>query len=827
MPLFDSSQTSQNLSRFLEPLLAFIIGAILMHVTYGAVGGSGGQIGVPGRDSFYHLKMAAMLPEHGLLKQFPWLRFCYFTDSGEAFVSHHYGFHVLLLPFVRFSRWVTGDYQAGGRWAITAFFGMVALLFVSLLRAESIHGRWFWLLLLGFLPYQFFTRHAFVRAISVSLAFMLLILLLAFRRRYVWMALAIAAYIHVYLGGVLYAPILVGLYVLSVCIGPPGERESPWRLAAFAAAGWLLGVLLHPYRDGIAEFLRLQVFGSGLSPDISVGREWNSYENVWFFANMSGVLLTAWAAAMALRLRLGPSLNPRELCVLLISFVFLALTLKARRFIEYWPMFSLLSTAMLAEPMLRGGKSLLNGFWSGTQSAPGGGATACSIAPDKPCLPSGQGVPERSSRRNPPLEIGLSVIWIILLIGVAAMAGYVSFGAARASIRPALGIGLLVALGLAYAILAWLGRLRTSPAAGTPAGFRLVNWVRGARVMTAEGAAFVVAACLGAKQWHTIQQDSRCRYDLPAIQAAMNFLRENSQPGDVVFTDDWDVFPVFFYYNTHNHYIVGLDPKFTHHRQPELWERYVKISRGQVPTNVTVKRHDRNGPSVKETFLVRLEDIRDHFGARFVVTDRDHQALAGRLAAADNFARLVFPEASYAKARNAPYLVFRVLETAEQVTPSKSPDDQAILYLSDLEPTLVEQEWGTLMHDRSVSDLAIILGEKAYDRGLGTHAASKIEYLLPAGFERFEAVVGVDDGVGGQGSVIVSVYLDGREAYRSPVLVGGATPASLLLPLRGARQLSLRADSTEDGNRFDHVDWADAKLRGAGPAAPEPDGTGR
>jgi hypothetical protein len=80
------------------------------------------------------------------------------------------------------------------------------------------------------------------------------------------------------------------------------------------------------------------------------------------------------------------------------------------------------------------------------------------------------------------------------------------------------------------------------------------------------------------------------------------------------------------------------------------------------------------------------------------------------------------------------------------------------------------------------------------------------------GFDRFEAVVGIDQAAGGLGSVIVSVHLDDRETYRSPLLTGNSPPAFLSLPLHGAQTLVLRADPTPDGNQHDHVDWADARL---------------
>lgn len=534
-------------------LVAFMLGVTLMHSIYAGTGGWLQPIpGVPGNDSFYHIKMASIIPQVGLLHEFPCLKFCYFTDEGQRFISHHYGFHILLLPFVQLSHWLTGDYLPGGRWAVCTFFGLMLVLLDRLLVIARIPWRWLWLPVFVLLPFQFFTRHAFVRAITPSMLFLLLILILMFRRRHVLTALAVAGYVHLYMGGVIFGPLLVGIYALAMVISPSQDRRIPWRLALWAAAGWLVGIITNPYRDGMWEFLKLQVFGTGLSPDIPVGQEWKPYNDLWWFAQMSGVTLGVWAAAVFARLRIGKPANAEELALFLMNLVFFVLTLKSRRFIEYWPLFCLLSTAYLVAPVL--------------------GELA-------------QGIRLRAGLRE----------------------------RTRGAIIGPIG-----------AVVAVIVIVTFSPA------------------------------------WREIRQAAHCEYDLSAIRSAMGFLEEQSQPGDVVFTDDWDIFPIYFYYNSHNHYIVGLDPKFTHARRPDLWERYVKISRGQIPSDVQVETRGADKKAIMQTLHVTLEDIQDHFGARYVVTDRDHKSLAGKLAAAKDFAELVYPSPSYAKSSEAPYLVFRI-----------------------------------------------------------------------------------------------------------------------------------------------------------------------
>ncbi|MFQ5425149.1 MAG: hypothetical protein ACE5F9_14385 [Phycisphaerae bacterium] len=623
--------SSRRAGRLAECLAAFTIGTLLMGFFYGGTSLAGGEdLGVPGHDSFYHIKMAALMPQHGLLHRFPWLRFAYFTEHGHDFVSHHYGFHLLLVPFVELSQWLTGGSLSGGRWAICTFFGLTLALFNLLLVHENVRWRWLWLLLFILMPHQFFTRHAFVRAIAPSMVFMLLILLLAFRGRYVLVGLAVAGYTHLYLGGVLYAPVIVGAFAVASMLGPRGDRSFPWRVVLCSAAGWAVGIAVHPYREEMLEFLKLQVFGTGLSPDISVGREWKPYRDVWWFgAKLSGVLLLVWTGAIVARLRRGPRLNARECTLLLLNFAFLLLTLKARRFVESWPVFCLLSAAYLSAPLTEP-----LGAWL-----------------------------HRGFRHVEPWRVRLLRTFLIAIM-VAASVGLAYAAAQSKDVRQLAGDGRLWAVAalilLVPAVKAWI-------TAGARGSSRLA---RTAGVVTVVIGAIAGTACLDAARLLDIRKTTRCGYDLPAIRKMANFLRDHSQRGDVVFTDDWDIFPVYFYFNSYDRYIVGLDPKFTHARRPNLWARYVKITRGQIPADVDVEHTDRPESDRMETIHVALEDIRDHFGAKFVITDRDHKALAVKLNGTPAFTRLIYPSTSYRESRNAPYLVFQVRDADEPRPPA-------------------------------------------------------------------------------------------------------------------------------------------------------------
>ena len=69
-------------------------------------------------------------------------------------------------------------------------------------------------------------------------------------------------------------------------------------------------------------------------------------------------------------------------------------------------------------------------------------------------------------------------------------------------------------------------------------------------------------------------------YDLYAGASA--WLEKNTSPGARVFQTDWDDFPRLFFYNTHNTYLVGLDPTYMQLYDPELYNVWVEITQGDV-----------------------------------------------------------------------------------------------------------------------------------------------------------------------------------------------------------------------------------------------------
>jgi hypothetical protein len=86
---------------------------------------------------------------------------------------------------------------------------------------------------------------------------------------------------------------------------------------------------------------------------------------------------------------------------------------------------------------------------------------------------------------------------------------------------------------------------------------------------------------------------------------ASDWLTGNSPKGARIFQTDWDDFPRLFFHNTWNTYLIGLDPTFMQIKDPELFDQWVSITRGEEENPGHLIYHD--------------------FAAEYVLTDLSHK----------------------------------------------------------------------------------------------------------------------------------------------------------------------------------------------------------
>ncbi|MFI5843027.1 glycoside hydrolase family 2 TIM barrel-domain containing protein [Catenuloplanes sp. NPDC051500] len=139
-------------------------------------------------------------------------------------------------------------------------------------------------------------------------------------------------------------------------------------------------------------------------------------------------------------------------------------------------------------------------------------------------------------------------------------------------------------------------------------------------------------------------------------------------------------------------------------------------------------------------------------------------------------------------------------------------------WLSDLPFTEVTNGWGPSERDRSNGEQGaadggpITVGGVVHAKGIGAHAVSRLTYEAGGACTSVRADVGVDDEMGGSGSVTFEVWADGVRRAATGVLTGSSGPEPLTADVTGAATVELRVTDAGDGNGADHADWASARI---------------
>ncbi|MFA6322193.1 MAG: hypothetical protein WCX71_01800 [Candidatus Buchananbacteria bacterium] len=469
-------------------------------------------------DSFYHAKMAKMILDGGLVMDFPWLTG---TMLSYSFIDHHFLYHLLLLP------WVALLPPLFGLKLATVIFASSAILAVYwFLRQLKVGGAfWFTLFLLTINPFIF--RLNLAKAPALALILMIFCIYQIFNRKY--LGLVVVSYLFVWLYGGW--PIVIVLSLIYCALGliwP--QRWQGWlanRLGRPSIAyqnllallhvvvGCLAGLIFSPYFPTNLQFYWEQTYKIALvnyQSVIAVGGEWYPYSitDLLIAAMPFFILLLLCLMGFIITIR-RQSLN--AWFFLILSFLFFILTLKSRRYVEYFVPVTVIFCAVSFNNYLPRIKR-----WF------------------KEALPQ--------------------------------------------SLWPLVPLILFLLF--------------------TPIFFSDIKAVR---------AAFDSGVPLS-------------RY-----AQASAWLEKSSQPQDIVFNSGWDDFPILFYYNDKNYYIVGLDPTFMYDYNPELYRLWYGISSGQNTENIyqvikNVFKAKYVFVSIRQTTTL-AETLENNFNFKKVYQDSD------------------------------------------------------------------------------------------------------------------------------------------------------------------------------------------------------------
>ena len=134
------------------------------------------------------------------------------------------------------------------------------------------------------------------------------------------------------------------------------------------------------------------------------------------------------------------------------------------------------------------------------------------------------------------------------------------------------------------------------------------------------------------------------------------------------------------------------------------------------------------------------------------------------------------------------------------------------IWLSSLNLSNMTAGWGNAMADHAISGGSLTINGVKFDKGIGTHAVSRMRVDLAGHARRFQASVGLDDSAEGRGSVEFIVTGDEKILWRSGLMAGRQFAEAVDVGLTGVRVLELRVTDGGDGAGYDHADWAEAAI---------------
>jgi uncharacterized protein (DUF1800 family) len=161
-------------------------------------------------------------------------------------------------------------------------------------------------------------------------------------------------------------------------------------------------------------------------------------------------------------------------------------------------------------------------------------------------------------------------------------------------------------------------------------------------------------------------------------------------------------------------------------------------------------------------------------------------------------------------------------------TPAPPPVADPDPFLSDIAWKSAKNGWGPVERNMSNGEQppgdgkTLTIGGRKFAKGLGMHPASEIVYTIGKAYKKFVAEIGVDDEVSDRGTIVFSVWGDGKKLFDSPMLSGKMQPMHIEIDVTGVQELLLKADGGGDGIGSDHGDWADARLFRTGTVTPPP-----
>ena len=105
----------------------------------------------------------------------------------------------------------------------------------------------------------------------------------------------------------------------------------------------------------------------------------------------------------------------------------------------------------------------------------------------------------------------------------------------------------------------------------------------------------------------------------------------------------------------------------------------------------------------------------------------------------------------------------------------------------------------------------LMLGDRAYDKGLAIHSRTEMTFRLTDEFKHFHTLAGIDDRVGDDGDIELIIFGDKRELFRKS-LTGADEPLPIHLNIEGVKRLRILVDYGKKSVFADHLNLCQVRI---------------
>lgn len=142
-----------------------------------------------------------------------------------------------------------------------------------------------------------------------------------------------------------------------------------------------------------------------------------------------------------------------------------------------------------------------------------------------------------------------------------------------------------------------------------------------------------------------------------------------------------------------------------------------------------------------------------------------------------------------------------VVLAASTCTPSRA----GTTHLGLKQATGVKTGWGNPGDNGTINGAELSIGQTIFERGLTLHAPGEAIFALDGKQKWLAFYTEIAGDMTENSSAILTVELDGKQAYQSPMLAFKQEPIYVALPIGGAKSVRLVIGDGGNGNSADHV----------------------